>query len=247
MQRAYKNFVGSGSELTEEKCLTKQFSESDVQVTAIYSYYSNLLAHGAPFVFSGRFNGVDAIDYSTFKLTYQEQLLTEGTDYRLTTGYGLNDFTFEILSQKINPTSEYQKVLSLQCEFTYKGQQYSCLGGSHASDTVSIHTSGALLSMQSSVIGTIAEENRVSFLQCDPGDTLTWWLKDDGASTYNQTGIEQLIQSGDRCYGSNAEGDLYLEKGWAGKQLKLIVKRARNGLADDRIQVLDIDLGEITR
>lgn len=247
MQRAYKNFSGSGTTDTAEVCKSKQFTESDVGVSASYSYGNNLLAHGAPFVFSGNFNGVEAIDYSTFKLSYQERLLTKGKDYRLTTTYGHNDFTFEIHSQKINPTSDYQKILSLQCEFTYKSKEYSCLGGSHASDTVSIHTSGALLSMQSSVIGTIAEKNRIAFQQCEAGDKLTWWLKDEGASNYIQTSAEEVIQQGDLCYGNAADGSLYINESWAGKSLKLIVKRTRNGLSDERIQVLDIDLGEISK
>jgi hypothetical protein len=78
------------------------------------------------------------------------------------------------------------------------------------------------------------------------GDKLTWWLKDKGSDDYIQTADEEIIQKGDICYGNAAKGSLYIHQGWAEKSLKLIVKRARNNLPDERIQVLDIALGEIS-
>jgi hypothetical protein len=248
MQRAYTNFTGTETTLTAKVCKTKQFTESDVQVTASYDYSYNLLAQSAPLVFSGKFNGIDEIDYSTFKLTYQGKLLSQGTDYELTDTFGHNDFTFKILSQNSTPTTEYGSVLTLQCEFGYKNKLYSCIGGSNPSDTVSIYTTGGLPELKSEVIGSIAEKNRVAFQRCETGDRLTWWLKDKGTDIYVQTGSEDVIEKGNFCYGNSpkAKGNLYLEESWAGKSLKLIVKRARNGLSDERIQILDIDLGEIS-
>jgi len=246
MQRAYKNFTGSGTTMTTRVCKTKQFTESDVQVTASYNYGNNLLAQKAPFVFSGSFNGLDAIDYSTFKLSYQDKILTQGVDYSITT-FGYNDFTFKIHSQQAIVTAGYGPLLKLQCEFTYNGKSYSCIGGTHASNSVGIYADGGLPSLQSRVKGAIAEKNRVDFLYCAAGDKLTWWLKDKDASNYVQTGPEEIIEAGAYCYGGNPDGTLYINEGWAGKMLKLIVKRARNGLSDERIQVLDIDLGEISK
>lgn len=247
MQRAYKNFTGIETTLTNKDCKTKQFTESDVQVTVSYSHGNNLLAQGAPLVFSGKFNGLDAIDYSTFKLTYQGKLLTQVTDYILTTTFGRNDFTFKILSQYLKPTTAYGPIMTLQCEFTYNNEQYSCLGGSGASSISSIHTTGGLPELSSEVVGNIAEKNRIAFKNCEAGDKLTWWLKDKDAATYIQTGDEEVIGAGDICYGNSADGSIYLNESWAGKSLKLIVKRARNGLSDERIQIVNIELGEISK
>jgi len=244
MQRPYKNFVGDGTTLTAEVCKTRQFVETDVQVTASYQYGHNLLAQAAPLVFSGRFNGIEAIDYSTFQLRYQGQLLTQNADYSIST-FGHNDFTFKIHSQHAEETTEYGPILQLSCEFTYKSKQYSCIGGSTPSSGVSIYAHG-LPTLKSRVTGTIAEQNRISFLHCEAGDKLTWWLKDEGSDTYLQTGEEETIDDAAICYGNAADGSLYLHEGWAGKALKLVVKRARNGLADERIQVLNIELGEIS-
>lgn len=246
MQRAYQNFSGVGTTSTVEVCKTKQFSESDVQVTGSYYYGYNLLAKGAPLVFSGSFNGIDALDYTSFKLRYQGQLLTQGSDYSVTT-FGHNDFTLKIHSQHLAPTTAYGPILTLQCEFSYNSKPYSCIGASNASDSVSIYTSGGLPEMRSKVIGTIAEKNRIAFISCEAGDKLTWWLKDSESSEYIQTGSEEVIEAGDLCYGNAADGSFYINESWAGKSLKLIVKRARNGLSDERIQILNIELGEISK
>jgi len=245
MQRAYKNFTGNGTTLTSEVCKTRQFVESDVQVSASYQYGHNILAQGAPLVFSGSFNGIDEIDYSSFKLRYQEVLLTQDTDYSITL-FGHNDFTFKIFSQNLAPTEDYGPIFKLQCEFTYNSEKYSCIGGSNSSDEAGIYKNGGLPDLKSKVIGTIAEENRIAFKNCAAGDKLTWWLKDKGSDDYIQTGDEEIIQQGDICYGNAAKGSLYIHQGWAEKSLKLIVKRARNNLPDERIQVLDIALGEIS-
>jgi hypothetical protein len=246
MQRAYKNFTGTDTTSTVEVCKTKQFSESDVQVTASYDYGYNLLLQTAPLVFSGKFNGIDSIDYSTFKLKYQGKLLNQGTDYTLTTTFGHNDFTFIIHSQQLKPTTEYGEIFSLQCEFTYNSKLYSCIGGSNAADTASTYATGGLATLRSTVIGTVAEKNRIAFQRCRGGDKLTWWLKDKDADSYRQVSNEEVIREGDICYGNNPDGSFYLDQGLAGKKLKLIVKRVRNGLDDARIQVLNIDLGEIS-
>lgn len=246
IQRAYKNFTGMGTTTTAQVCKTQQFVESDVQVTASYSYGHNLLAQSAPFVFSGSFNGIEALDYSTFKLHYQDKLLTQGADYSITT-FGHNNFTLKIHSQQLAPTTAYGPILKLKCEFAYNSKLYNCFGGSYSAAPVSIYTEGGLPELRSKVIGTIAERNRISFLSCEAGDKLTWWLKDKAATEYTQTGSEEIIQQGDLCYGNAASGSIYINESWAGKSLKLIVKRARNGLADERIQQVNIDLGEISK
>lgn len=246
MQRAYKNFTGTGTETTEKACRTKQFAETDVQVSASYSYGHNILAQGASLVFSGSFNGIDAIDYSTFKLTYLGNVLVRDSDYSIST-FGHNDFSFKIHSQQLAPTTEYGAIMRLQCEFTYNSQLYSCIGGSSPSDEVSIYKTGGLPDLKSKVVGAIAEKNRIAFKECAAGDKLTWWLKDKGTANYIQTGDEEVIQQGNICYGNAADGSLYINESWAEKSLKLIVKRARNGLPDERIQVLNIELGEISK
>jgi hypothetical protein len=246
IQRAYKNFTGTGTTLTNKDCKTKQFTESDVQVTPSYSYGHNLLVQGAPLVFSGQFNGLDEIDYSTFMLRYQGQLLTQGSDYTLTT-FGHNDFTFNILSQFLAPTTEYGPIMTLQCEFTYNNKVYSCLGGSSPSNISSVYTTGGLPKLAAEVVGNISEKNRVAFKRCDSGDKLTWWVKDKATEQYVQQGLEEVIGENTICHGNAAAGSFYINESMAGKILKLVVKRARNGLVDERIQVLNIELGEISK
>jgi hypothetical protein len=72
-------------------------------------------------------------------------------------------------------------------------------------------------------------------------------LKDKGASSYNQIPGEEVIGQNTICYGNAAVGSLYINESWAEKSLKLIVKRARNGLSDERIQIVNIELGEISK